>query len=81
MHARPITGRTAFDSRTLKLLKIKKTAIMQTKEIGVHAVIKDNQIIAFFTRDISTNENIIYKVDKASLDEIAQLFNGGDLKI
>lgn len=54
---------------------------MQTKEMGVHVVLKDNNIVAFFTRDISTNENTIYKVEKASLDDIAELFNFNNLKI
>jgi hypothetical protein len=54
---------------------------METKEIGVYMVIKDNKMIAFFTRDVESNENVIYRVEKASLDEIAELFNKAESKI
>jgi hypothetical protein len=54
---------------------------MTTKKIGIHAIYKDNKIIAFFTRDEESNKNVIYMAEEAGLDEIESLFNSKEEKI
>lgn len=54
---------------------------MQAKQVGVHLVKKDGKIIAMFLRDEESNENVIYTLEKASLNEIESLFNRAESKI
>lgn len=54
---------------------------MNTKEQAVHMIYKGGRIIGFFTRDEENNENIIFRAEKASLDEIGELFNKEETKL
>ena len=51
------------------------------KKTGVHLIYKEGVPTAFFYRDEVSNENIIFMIQKASLEDIEELMVENNKKI
>jgi hypothetical protein len=51
------------------------------KKTGVHMIYKDGVPVGFFYREEKSNENIVFTVQKAALEDMEELFTSDDKKV
>jgi hypothetical protein len=47
---------------------------MHTSDEGVKILLKDDKVVSLIRKDMTTRQNLVYKVEEMFLDEMGELF-------